>query len=130
MLIEWYYNADISSLYQPKLQTLDRCISGPFHKFYNIVNSNWMFSNPGKPISIYTAAHLIGMAYPGAFRPSNIRSGFCLIDLCPINCDIFTEHKCLSPYIMDMPETAVQESVNAVDQPLSAQTDEPLAPKA
>jgi hypothetical protein len=29
-----------------------------------------------------------------------------------------------------MPETAVQESVNAVDQPLSAQTDEPLAPKA
>lgn len=31
---------------------------------------------------------------------------------------------------MDMPELAVQESVNVADQPLSAQTDEPLASKA
>jgi hypothetical protein len=33
----------------------------PLIKFYNVVNSNWMFSNPGKPVSIYSVAHQSGI---------------------------------------------------------------------
>jgi hypothetical protein len=75
-----------------------------------VASSNWILSIPGKHISVYTVAYLTGLAYPRAFIPSNIQSGFCITGLWPVNSDIFTADEFLSSYVMDRPEPAVQES--------------------
>lgn len=84
-----------------KLQPLDRCVFGHFTKFYNVVGSDCLLSNPGNPISIYNVAHLTDQAYPRAFIPSNIQFGFCIIGLWPINSDTFTEDEFLSSSVQE-----------------------------
>jgi hypothetical protein len=54
-----------------KLQALERCVFGPLKKYYNAACSNWMLTNPGKPIPIYNVSHFIGVAYLSAFNPCN-----------------------------------------------------------
>lgn len=87
-----------------KLQPLDRCVFGPFKKHYNVACSNWMLNNPGKPISVYDIAFIIGQAYPAAFNPSNIQSGFRVSGLWPVNPHIFREDEYLSSYVTDRPD--------------------------
>jgi hypothetical protein len=106
-----------------KLQPLDGCISGPFKKFYNVASCRWMLSKPVKHTSAHSIAHLTSLAYSSAFSPSNIQSGFCIIGFWPINSDIFTVDKSVSPYVMDRPKTAVPESANEADHPPSAYVD-------
>jgi hypothetical protein len=73
-----------------KLQPLDGCILGLFKMFYNLASSDWMLSSPGKPISVYGVANLIGLTYPSAFSPFSTQSGFFVTGLLPQISDIFT----------------------------------------
>ena len=91
-----------------KLQPLDRGVFGPFKKFYNVACNNWMHTNPGKPITIYDVGHLTGVAYPSAFSPSNIQSGFRVAGLYPLNPSIFREDEYLSSFVTDKPMPGVQ----------------------
>ncbi|XP_072398037.1 uncharacterized protein [Diabrotica undecimpunctata] len=59
-----------------KLQPLDRSVFGPFKNYFNNASKEWMLYHPGKPISIYDMSELIGKAFPLAFTPNNISSGF------------------------------------------------------
>ena len=59
-----------------KLQPLDRAVFGPLRRFDNSACNEWMLNHPGKPIAIYNIAAIAGVAYPKAFVPANILSGF------------------------------------------------------
>jgi hypothetical protein len=71
-------------------------VFGPFKKYYNTAYSNWMLTNPGKPISFYNVGHFISVAYPSAFYPCNIQSRLRASGLWPINADIFRDDEYLN----------------------------------
>jgi hypothetical protein len=52
-----------------KLQPLDRCVFGPFKNYYNAACSNWMLTNLGKQVSVYSVGHLTSVAYPRCSNP-------------------------------------------------------------
>jgi len=52
-----------------KLQPLDRSVYGPLKRFYNSAFDSWLLHNPGKPMTIYDIAGLVGSAFPQAFTP-------------------------------------------------------------
>jgi hypothetical protein len=51
-----------------KLQPLDRTVSGSFKLHYNRGGSDWMSSNPGKTLSIYEVAQMVGRASSGLHK--------------------------------------------------------------
>jgi hypothetical protein len=59
-----------------RLQPLDVAVYGPFKQFYSQAANDWMNSNPGRPMSIQDIAEVVGVAYPLAFTPKNIKSAF------------------------------------------------------
>lgn len=60
-----------------------------------------MDQNPAKTITIYDISELFGKAFPKAFIPQNILSGFRVTGMYPFNKDIFTEDEFLSSYVTD-----------------------------
>ena len=74
-----------------KIKSLNRSVFGPFKGFYNIAVNDWVLtpSNSGKPIIIYNAASLAGLAYPTAFCQTNIVNGFQLARFVPLHENIF-----------------------------------------
>ncbi|XP_046393584.1 uncharacterized protein LOC124161317 [Ischnura elegans] len=90
-----------------KLQPLDRTVFGSFKMHYNRAMNNWMSSNPGKSVSVYDVAQLVGRAFPLAFTTSNILSGFSATGISPLNEDIFQEDEFLSSYVSDRPDPAL-----------------------
>ena len=100
-----------------KLQPLDRTVYGPLKRYYNASSDAWQLSNPGKSISIYDVAGVLGNAYPRAFTNENIISGFRVTGIYPFDKDIFTEDEYLPSYVTDRvdPTTLDQDSTgNAV----------------
>jgi len=55
----------------PKLQPLDCTIFGPYKSYYNACLHDWMLSNPGKPVTIYSVAGIIGKSFIKAFTKHN-----------------------------------------------------------
>lgn len=86
-----------------KFQPLDRTVFGPFKTYYNTACNNWMLLNPGKPISIYEVAELVGTAFPLSFTTSNIQKGFEVSGIVPLNVNIFTDDEFLGSYVTDRP---------------------------
>ena len=60
-----------------------------------------MLNHPGQPISIHDVAEIVRNAFPLAFTPKNIQSGFQMFGICPFNRNIFTDDEFLSSYAMD-----------------------------
>lgn len=86
-----------------KLQPLDVSVFYAFKRFYNNEADKWMMNNPGKTITIYEIAELVGKAYSPAFSKSNIESGFSKTGIYPCNADIFTDIDFLSSSVTDRP---------------------------
>ena len=59
-----------------KLQPLDRTVYGPLKTYFNVAMNDYQLSHPGKTVTIYEIAECLGKAYPRAFTPENICSGF------------------------------------------------------
>ncbi|XP_065568954.1 uncharacterized protein LOC136032611 [Artemia franciscana] len=59
-----------------RIQPLEVNIFSPFKPKYNRPMDNWMLNDPGKTVTIYDIAGLVGTSFPCAFTPSNIQSGF------------------------------------------------------
>lgn len=93
-----------------KLQPLDRGVFGPLKKYYNSACGEWMLQNCGKPMTIYEVAECAGKAYPLAFNPQNIMSGFRVCGIVPINENIFAEHEFLSCSVTDQPPPPPESS--------------------
>jgi hypothetical protein len=50
-----------------KLQPLDCTVFGSYKAYYNACLNDWMLSNPGKPVTIYTVAGISGKAFGKVF---------------------------------------------------------------
>lgn len=109
-----------------KLQPLDRTVFGAYKTFYNQAANEWMLQNPGKPISLYQVAEIIGKAYPKAFTQQNIIKGFAVTGICPINSEIFGDDEFLSGFVTDRADPAaitteaaevITESIDNLDKP-------------
>ena len=79
-----------------RLQPLDICVYFPFKCQYNKAMDSWMLSNPGKTVTIYEIASLVGQSLPVSFTPNNIMRGFEKTGIWPYNPDIFTENDFLT----------------------------------
>ncbi|KAJ4430929.1 hypothetical protein ANN_19522, partial [Periplaneta americana] len=118
-----------------KLQPLDRSLFGPLKKYYNTAAADWMLMNPGKTITIYEVAGLLGIAFPQAVTPKNIMSGFISSGIWPLNSNIFTDDEFLTSYVTDRsnpvkePLPLVENSV-ASSSEISGQTTPTKLPKA
>ncbi|KAJ8912459.1 hypothetical protein NQ315_002825 [Exocentrus adspersus] len=66
-----------------KLLPLDRTVFGPYKTYYNQCANDWLLQNPGKPITIYQIAEIVGKSYPKAFTQQNIIKGFQVTDADP-----------------------------------------------
>ena len=86
-----------------RLQPLDICVYFPFKCQYNKAMDNWMLSNPGKTVTIYEIASLVGQSLPVSFTPNNIMRGFEKTGIWPYNPDIFTENDFLTSAVTDRP---------------------------
>lgn len=86
-----------------KLQPIDRGVFGPFKTYYNDASKSWFLSNPGKPLTVYNIASICGKAYPLAFTPSNIISGFKSSGEWPFNRNIFLDHEYSASLVSDRP---------------------------
>lgn len=117
-----------------KLQPLDRTVFSPFKKYYNKACKEWMLSNPGKPISIYDVAELVGKAYSQAFTPRNISSGFEVSGIWPLNSNIFKEDEFLPSEVTNRPEPSIaivhEVQEGRGETPLKVPEPEPSTSKA
>ena len=86
-----------------KLQPLDRTVYGPFKRYYNNACNSWMQENPGKTMSIYEIADMVGRAFPRAMTPTNIKSGFRVSGIFPFDRDIFSDEEFMPSNITDRP---------------------------
>ena len=71
------------------LQPLHQSVYGPFKTFYNQAANAFMVGHPGKTITIYDVAKLVGKADEQALTPRTIRSGFAASGIWPFNRDVF-----------------------------------------
>ena len=106
-----------------RLQPLDVSVYSPFKRYYNLHCTNRLtVEKPGKPITIYDVAEIAGKAFPQAFTPSNITSGFKATGIWPFNETIFTDEDFLCSSITDRPnpkEKQVTHSPNILIEQLS-----------
>ena len=86
-----------------KLQPLDRTVYGPFKRYYNNACNSWMQKNPGKTMSIYEIADMVGRAFPKAMTPTNIQSGFRVSPIFPFDRDIFSDEEFMPSNVTDRP---------------------------
>lgn len=101
-----------------KLQPLDRTVFGPLKTYYSQAASNFMLKFPGRTITIYDIAELLGDAFPRAMAPTNILNGFKVSGIWPINPSIFTDDEFMTSAVTDRPDpTLIQESVPDPIQP-------------
>ena len=84
-----------------KLQPLDHSVYGHFKKQYNGACGSWMFANPGKPMTIYDVAGIVGKAFPLAFTSQNALSGFRVSGIWPFDRNVFGPDEYLSSYVID-----------------------------
>lgn len=112
-----------------KMQPLDRSVFGPFKTFYNTALNEWMINpgNAGKPATIYNVSEFVGKAYPKAFTPSNIISGFRVAGIFPVNENIFTDDEYLAASVTDRPLPDVNEA-EQLDQVGSSNATVPRSP--
>lgn len=104
-----------------KTQPLDRSVFGPLKAYFNSACDNWMIQNPGRSITIYDLSELLGHAFPRAFTPQNIQSGFRVTGIFPFNNEIFTDDEFLSSYVTDRPirdqsEANLESTVNVTNE--------------
>lgn len=99
------------------MQPLDRAVFGPFKRYYNTAADEWLLTHPGRPLSIYDMAELVGKAYPLAFTNVNICKGFEVNGIVPLNENIFTDDEFLSSYVTDRALPELNDSALSSNEP-------------
>ncbi|GBP27792.1 hypothetical protein EVAR_94196_1 [Eumeta japonica] len=86
-----------------RLQPLDVSVFGPLQTYYNAAMDSWLMRHPGKTISIYNIAELLGQAFNRAMTPSNIKSGFRKTGIFPFDRHIFTDIEFMPSEVTNRP---------------------------
>lgn len=95
-----------------KLQPLDKTVFGPLKKYFNEACRSWLVSNPGKRITIYQIAELVGISYPNAFSINNITSGFKSTGIYPFNNNVYCDADFIAASVTDVsPPEATSSTV-------------------
>ncbi|XP_045762732.1 uncharacterized protein LOC123865623 [Maniola jurtina] len=103
-----------------KLQPLDVGIYSPFKSYYNAAMELWLLNNPGKGVTIYDLAELIGTAFIRTMTPTNIINAFKKTGIHPFDRNVFTEEDFLPSAVTDRPNPNVpQNSLNVSFQDIS-----------
>ncbi|KAF2880804.1 hypothetical protein ILUMI_25361 [Ignelater luminosus] len=68
-------------------------VFGPYKTFYNNCLNDWMISNPA---TICDSGGIIGKAFDKAFTTENIKKGFVVTGICPLDKNVF-----LSNFVTD-----------------------------
>ena len=68
-----------------------------------------MVSHPGKTITIYDVAELVGKADEQTLTPRTIRLGFAASGIWPFNRDVFVEDEFFSSYVSDRPHCSTND---------------------
>jgi len=84
-----------------KLEPLDCTVFGPYETYYNACLNDWMLSNPGKPVAMYSVAGIIGKIFSKEFTEPNTEKRFHITGMYPLNENIFGEDEFLSSYVTD-----------------------------
>jgi len=84
-----------------EMQPLDVSVYGPLKKYYSDACTGWMHSNPGIVMTIYNISQCFGEAYPSAFCPKNIQSGFRSTGIWPFNRNIFVSDRFAGAHVTD-----------------------------
>ena len=103
-----------------KLQPLDRTVYKSLKSTFNAACNEWMITHVGKTISIYEIAELFGIAYPSAFTPQNIISGFESTGIWRLNRNAFEDGEFLCSSITDRPNPI---EPNSIETALPKKTD-------
>lgn len=86
-----------------RLQPLDRCVFGPFKKYYSESVHSWMLTHPNETLSIYVLPELCSKAWDRAATPENVKSGFLKCGISPFDRHIFQDHDFLCSSVSDRP---------------------------
>ena len=86
-----------------RLQPLDISVFGPLKKKLSQAQSNWLRSNPGKPISIYEIASILCDPWKEALTMTNICSGFQKAGIFPFNNETFSDSDFMPADVTDRP---------------------------
>lgn len=86
-----------------RLQPLDVAVFGPLQTYYNAAMDSWLMRHPGKTVSIYNVAELLGQAFDRAMTPSNIKSGFRKTGIFPFDRHIFTDNDFMPSEVTNRP---------------------------
>lgn len=84
-----------------KTQPLDIAVYAPYKSFFNAAADSWMLRNPGKTISIYNLAELMGNAWHQAATPLNIIAGFKTPGIWPLDRHAFEREGYLPSTVTD-----------------------------
>ncbi|KAJ8706846.1 hypothetical protein PYW07_012924 [Mythimna separata] len=93
-----------------RLQPLDVSVFGPLQTYYNAAMDSWLMRHPGKTISIYNIAELLGQAFDRAMTPSNIKSGFRKTGIFPFDRHIFTDNDYMPSEVTNRPLEALSNA--------------------
>ncbi|KAG5859444.1 hypothetical protein JTB14_032828 [Gonioctena quinquepunctata] len=83
-----------------RLQPLDRGVYGPLKQYHSNECQKWLLRYPGKMITIYEIAELLGEAYPLAFCPKSIISAFKSTGIYPYNENVFSDDDSLAASVV------------------------------
>ena len=89
-----------------KLQPLDISVYGPLKRYFNDACNSWQLDNPGKTLTIYNMAELLGKCFGRAMTPSNITAGFRRPGISPFDRHTFSDDEFLGSYVTDRPEAS------------------------
>lgn len=109
-----------------KLQPLDVSVFSSFKSRYNLACHDYLINNPGKIITIYNIAELVGKVYQSSITPVNIISGFKATGIYPFNSEPFTEEDYLTSSVTDrhMPADVSASTLAADILPYTPSTSE------
>ncbi|XP_072377798.1 uncharacterized protein [Diabrotica undecimpunctata] len=86
-----------------RLQPLDRGVYGPFKKYFNNADDQWIKNNPGKRMTIYDLPSIVRTSHPLATTPVNILAGFSCTGIWPFNREIFNDSDFNASTVTDRP---------------------------
>ena len=96
-----------------RLQPLDICVYLPFKCQYNKADQG----NPGKTVTIYEIASLVGESFPISSTPNNILRGFEKTGIWPYRPNMFTENDFLNSAVIDRHAPDTLDPIGLEKQP-------------
>ncbi|KAJ8932978.1 hypothetical protein NQ318_011195 [Aromia moschata] len=106
-----------------KLQPLDVALMAPLKTYYCQEIENWLKSNPGRTVSPYQIASLLGKAYVRAASLEISINGFRKCGIIPFNRDIFRDHDFA---IHEKLETSLQDDGTKKEIPLETDSEKQI----